>query len=59
MGITIENILDAKHQFWNFINTTPLIKSDRLSKLYKAEIYIKREDLQPVRSYKKDELSIK
>ncbi len=52
MEIKTENILEAKHNFLDFIKTTPLIKSDRLSKLYKAEIYIKREDLQPVRSYK-------
>ena len=51
-NITLEEILQAKHSFWDFIKTTPLIKSDRLSELYDAEIYIKREDLQPVRSYK-------
>ncbi len=51
-NITIWSILQAKKDFWDFIKTTPLIKSDRLSKIYDAEIYIKREDLQPVRSYK-------
>ncbi len=50
--LSIDNILQAKKDFWNFIKTTPLIKSERLSKIYDAEIYIKREDLQPVRSYK-------
>lgn len=52
MEITLENILKAKHSFWNFIKTTPLLYSERLSKKYNAKIYIKREDLQPVRSYK-------
>lgn len=51
-NITTNSILQAKHNFWDFIKTTPLIKSERLSELYNAEIYIKREDLQPVRSYK-------
>jgi len=31
---------------------TPLARSDRLSELYGAEVYLKREDLQAVRSYK-------
>ncbi|MBT3726310.1 pyridoxal-phosphate dependent enzyme [bacterium] len=34
------------------METTPLIYSKRLSKKYGAKIYLKREDLQPVRSYK-------
>lgn len=31
---------------------TPLEYSERLSRLYQAEVFLKREDLQPVRSYK-------
>jgi threonine dehydratase len=31
---------------------TPLLRNDNLSDLYEADIYFKREDLQPVRSYK-------
>jgi len=31
---------------------TPLERHDRLSELYDASIYVKREDLQPVRSFK-------
>ena len=50
--LNLEKILKAKHNFWDFIKTTPLQYSDRLSKKYKAKIYLKREDLQPVRSYK-------
>lgn len=50
--ITLEKILKAKHDFWDFVKETPLEYSSRLSKLYEADIYLKREDLQPVRSYK-------
>lgn len=52
MKISLEKILKAKESFWDFIKTTPLEYSKRLSKKYKANIYLKREDLQPVRSYK-------
>ncbi len=31
---------------------TPLVRSDRLSRKYDAQVYLKREDLQVVRSYK-------
>ena len=34
------------------IPNTPLMFSPRLSKKYKAQIFLKREDLQTVRSYK-------
>lgn len=50
--ISLEKILKAKHSFWSFIKTTPLEYSARLSKKYNASIYLKREDLQPIRSYK-------
>lgn len=52
MKITKQDIQDAKKGFWKFIKTTPLIKSKRLSEKYNADIYIKREDLQAIRSYK-------
>lgn len=51
-NITIEDIKKTKKDFWDFIKTTNLEYCDRLSKKYKAKIYLKREDLQPVRSYK-------
>jgi len=47
-----QEIINAKDSFWDFINDTPLEKSQRLSKKYQANIYLKREDLQEVRSYK-------
>ena len=50
--LTLENITAAKHRFWRVVKDTPLQYSDRLSKKYGAEIYLKREDLQKVRSYK-------
>ena len=52
MKIKLKNIIKAKHDFWHFIETSPLTYSERLSKKYKANIYLKREDLQHVRSYK-------
>lgn len=50
--VTLENITAAKYRFWKSVETTPLIYNERLSKKYGAEIYLKREDLQKVRSYK-------
>lgn len=50
--ISSQDILDAKKRFWRFIKTSPLIKSERLSEKYSANIFLKREDLQAVRSYK-------
>ncbi len=51
-NISLENIKKAKEIFSDFIQTTPLQYSHRLSKKYNAEIYLKREDLNQVRSYK-------
>lgn len=52
MKITQKEIIKAKENFWKVVKTTPLLKSKRLSDKYKANIYLKREDLQIVRSYK-------
>ena len=52
MKISLEQITQAKKNFWEVVKHTPLEYSDRLSKKYNAKIYIKREDLQKVRSYK-------
>ena len=51
-NITLDSIKKAKEGFWDFIKTSPLEFSQRLSQEYNAEIYLKREDLQAVRSYK-------
>jgi len=50
--ITLNSIKQAKKNFGDFIKTSPLEFSQRLSQKYDAEIYLKREDLQSVRSYK-------
>jgi len=50
--IKIWDVMEAKLSFWEIIKSTPLEKSYRLSKQYDANIYLKREDTQIVRSYK-------
>lgn len=47
-----EDINKAKVNIGNIIAPTPLLKSITLSQMYEADIYLKREDLQQVRSYK-------
>lgn len=49
------NLLDseaASRRLVNVVKHTPLIYNAKLSDAYEAEIYLKREDLQIVRSYK-------
>jgi len=50
--IPLESIKTAKKNFGKVVIDTPLLLSERLSKKYGANIYLKREDLQKVRSYK-------
>lgn len=50
--IKLSDIEEAKNNFWKIVKETPLQYSERLSKEYWAKIYLKREDLQIVRSYK-------
>src|SRR5260221_12839410 len=52
MKITLQQIEDAAKRLEGVIIKTPLQKSKRLSALFDANIYIKREDQQEVRSYK-------
>jgi threonine dehydratase len=52
MKITVQQIDEAAKRLEGVIVKTPLQKSKRLSALFDATIYIKREDLQEVRSYK-------
>src|SRR5579859_809533 len=52
MQITIKSINEAAEQLGKIGVQTPLQFSKRLSKLYNANVYIKREDLQEVRSFK-------
>lgn len=51
-SIQVENILIAHHFLKDVVINTPLQKNERLSEQYGANIYIKREDLQHVRSFK-------
>ena len=46
------NILDAAAKLKSVVNRTPLSYSATLSRRYNADIYLKREDMQIVRSYK-------
>ncbi|MEN9444177.1 MAG: threonine ammonia-lyase [Bacteroidota bacterium] len=49
---SLRNVLDATRKLRSIINVTPLSKSMVMSERYDAEILLKREDLQIVRSYK-------
>ncbi len=49
---TVENILQAKETLRNVVPATPLQYNFQLSEKYGANIYLKREDLNIVRSYK-------
>lgn len=48
----VDSVIQARERAADFIRETPLEHSDRLSKLYDANIYLKREDRTKVRSYK-------
>lgn len=50
--IEISDIDKASENLAKIIPITPLNYSPRLSDIYSANIFLKREDLQPVRSYK-------
>ena len=50
--ITSEDVLSAYKELRHSVNQTPLIYDQYLSDKYKAAIYLKREDLQIVRSFK-------
>lgn len=48
----LTNVATATHKMRALFPETPLQRNDYLSNLYGADIYLKREDLSPVRSYK-------
>ena len=50
--VSVEEVIKARHRLRGVALETPLTRSTRLSKRYGAEVYLKREDLQEVRSYK-------
>lgn len=49
---TLESVIQARKSIESIVNYTPLQYNARLSEKFDAHIYLKREDLQPVRSYK-------
>lgn len=50
--VTVENILKAHQALKSIIKQTPLQRDDILSEKYNCNLYLKREDLQVVRSFK-------
>ena len=50
--IPVEDILNAAQRLRGIISSTPLMYNVNLSEQYQADIWLKREDLQVVRSYK-------
>lgn len=50
--VQVEDVVKAYHQLKDIVIHTPLQRSELLSRQYDADIYLKREDLQAVRSFK-------
>ncbi|MCM3704879.1 MULTISPECIES: threonine ammonia-lyase IlvA [Cytobacillus] len=50
--VQLEDILIAYQQLKDIVAHTPLQKNERLSEKYECNVYLKREDLQHVRSFK-------
>ncbi|KAM3132253.1 hypothetical protein pb186bvf_015583 [Paramecium bursaria] len=50
--ISLPQIYKAYKRLKNVVNRTPIHKSTKLSEEFQANIYLKREDLQIIRSYK-------
>ena len=50
--LSIENIVEAENKLKDVIVRTPLAFNENLSKKYQCNIFLKREDMQLVRSYK-------
>ncbi len=50
--VAADKIEAARKRIAKVVRHTPLMRNARLSALYDAEILLKREDLQEVRSYK-------
>ena len=48
----IDAIYQARSRLQQYLSPTPFVRNERLSQQFSREIYLKREDLQPVRSYK-------
>lgn len=48
----LDKIYEARERIKNVAVHTPLMKNENLSEEFSSKVYLKREDLQPVRSYK-------
>lgn len=48
----LEEVYEARDRIKGVTIHTPLMKNENLSEEFSAQVYLKREDLQPVRSYK-------
>ena len=48
----LDKIYQARERIKNVVKHTPLMKNENLSEEFSSKVYLKREDLQPVRSYK-------
>ena len=51
-GVQLKNVIAASNLLQGVVEKTPMLKNLNLSEQYGAEILLKREDLQVVRSYK-------
>ncbi|TXC93193.1 threonine ammonia-lyase IlvA [Metabacillus litoralis] len=51
-NVYVEDILKAHHLLKDVVTHTPLQRNEQLSDKYQCNIYLKREDLQVVRSFK-------
>lgn len=51
-GVGLEDVIVASHALKEVVRHTPLLKNEILSERYQCNVYLKREDLQPVRSFK-------
>lgn len=49
---TLKSVTDAANRVRKVVSKTPFMRSFTYSKKYEAEVFLKREDLQQVRSYK-------
>jgi len=50
--VSIDDVRAAAERLRDVVPRTPLERNERLSELVGADVWLKREDLQPVRSYK-------
>ena len=50
--VTLQDIIRAEQRLKKVLNRMPLMRSDVLSERYDCNVYLKREDLQVVRSFK-------